>query len=39
MVLSKRHNFNIITNDSKKDKDKTPPPFMAIQLGKERQQT
>ena len=37
--LSKRHNFNIIIDESKKDKVKTPPPFIAAQLKKERQQT
>ena len=30
MGLSKNHKFNIMIDDSKKDKDKTPPPFIAI---------
>ena len=39
MGLSKRHKFSIIIDDKEKDKDKTPHPFIAIQLGGERQQT
>ena len=30
MGLSKCHKFSMITNDKEKDKDKTPPPFIAI---------
>ena len=39
MVLSKRHKFAIITTDNDKDEDETPPPFIAVQLGKERLET
>ena len=39
MGLSKHHKFNIITNEIEKDEDETTPPFIAVQLGKERQQT
>ena len=39
MGLSKRHKFNIIIYDNKKDKVKTTPPFIAVLLGKEHQQT
>ena len=35
MGLSKHHKFNIITNNIEKDEDITPPPSIAIQLGKE----
>ena len=38
MGLSKRHKFAIITAENEKDEDETPPPFIAIKLGKERQQ-
>ena len=37
--LSKRHKFNIITDKNEKDEDVTPPPFIAIQWGKECRQT
>ena len=36
MGLSKHHKFSIITDNIGKDKDKTPPPFIVAQLGKER---
>ena len=37
--LSKCHKFSIIIDNIKKDEDKTPPPFIAVQLGKKCQQT
>ena len=39
MGLSKRHKFCIITDDMEKDEEKTPPPFIVVQLGKECRQT
>ena len=39
MGLSKHHKFGIIIDDTKKDKDKKLPSFIAVQLGKECQQT
>ena len=39
MGLSKHHKFRIITNDIEKDKEETPPPFIAIQVGQERRET
>ena len=39
MGLSKHHNFSIMTIDSEKDKDKTPPPFIGVQFGQEQQET
>ena len=39
MGLSKRHKFSIMTVDSEKDEDETPPPFIEVQLGKEQIET
>ena len=39
MGLSKRHKFNIITDNIEKDEDVTPPPFIAVCLEKECRQT
>ena len=39
MGLSKPHKFSIITDNIKKDKEQTPLPFIAVQLGQERLET
>ena len=39
MGLSKRYKFTINTTNKEDDEDKTPPPFIAIQMGQERLQT
>ena len=39
MGLPKSHKFTTIIDNTKKDKDKTPLPFNAIQLGQERWET
>ena len=39
MGLSKRHKFSIILDNIEKYEDVTPPPFIAVQLGKKCQQT
>ena len=39
MGLSKRHKFTIKTDNSEKNEDETPPPFIAVELGKECRQT
>ena len=39
MGLSKRYKFTITTINNEDEEDKTPPPFIAIQMGQERLQT
>ena len=39
MGLSKHHKFSIIMIDNDKDKDETPPPFIAVHLGQEQTKT